>query len=129
MKNWSNSTEFLPASDIDSIIGRIKTKNVTDHDIDRIIGAIIKNSDIKTYNFEYVDVSFTGNYQQKLLVTIFNEDVDLIGLGQSAKRFGSYFKDITPEDISMAVIANAPSVSFSLLPCITDEVEDVFNYS
>jgi hypothetical protein len=129
MKNWSNSTEFLSASDIDSIIGRIKTKKVTDHDIDRIIGAIVKNSDIKTYNFEYIDVSFTGNYQQKLLVTIFNEDIGLMELGQSAKRFGNYFKDITPEDISMAVIANAPSVSFSLLPCITDEVEDVFNYN
>jgi hypothetical protein len=129
MKNWSNSTEFLSASDIDSIIRRIKTKKVTDHDIDRIIGAIVKNSDIKTYNFEYIDVSFTGNYQQKLLVTIFNEDIGLMELGQSAKRFGNYFKDITPEDISMAVIANAPSVSFSLLPCITDEVEDVFNYN
>lgn len=129
MKNWTKSSDFISATEVDSIIGRIKAREITDHDLDTIIGTIIENSDIKTYSFKYVDISFTGNYQQKLLVSISNERLDIQELKQSMQRFSSYFKDVTKNDYQEALMANTKSFSFSLFACITDEVEDVFNYS
>lgn len=131
MKTWINSTKYVSATVIDSIIKRIKTVSITKDDIWILIDTLQKNTDLLKIKFKYVDVSFSGSFQQKLLFTIAHNHDSVNTANLSIDRFKTYFGSIVIDELREVTLAidDVREISYVFYPCITDEVKDVFIFS
>lgn len=127
MKTWINSTDYVSTSVVDNIIKKIKTRSVRNEDIGTLVRAMTDNFTIEKGNFQYIDISFTGSYQQKLLLTISSEDNPINSFNRNVERFCDYLKDdIRPCELELALKFESATMQFMFVACISDTVEDVF---
>lgn len=126
-KDWDTTVNIVSPEVIDKVIYNIKTKQVT---IDQLVSiyTLVDLLEINpsNSNFDYYDYSFSGTYQQKLLVTFTDKKAKDNIFINTPSRFMNYFNGFFDENNQTVLfndVKNNRVIAF--LPVIVDNVEDV----